>query len=536
MPLSSPTVAGLIVEALHAAGVQRLFGMPGGGSNLDLIEAGQVRGLPFVLAHTETAAALMACAEAELTGHPGVCLCTLGPGVASIVNGVAHAYLDRVPLLVFSDRHPDSAQACLHQRLDHQAIFAPVTKKRFELTRDDARRILEEALATAVAPPAGPVHIDCPSDVLSGPPGSRTAPHPAPPVVPPPAPLPPALARLVAHARRPLVLAGLGAASAPAAQAVRAFCEAHAVPAMVTYKAKGVLPDGHPLYAGVFTNGAIERPILDRADLLIGAGLDPVELLPRPWNHAQPILYCGPPLPAQRHVPFAAGIAGELPAALASLAAGRPGGTDWDPDEPLRAVAGQRAALRVDAPGLAPFRAIEVVAAAVGPDARVTVDAGAHMFPAVGLWPVVAPRQMLISNGLSTMGFALPTAIGAALTDRGRRTVAITGDGGLLMCAGELRTAAREQLPLLVVVLNDASLSLIRIKQDGKGYAPAGVGIGEVDWRAVAGAMGVPAWRADDAASLRDSLRAALVLAGPACIEARVDGQSYATTLKAVRG
>src|SRR5919201_5330202 len=113
------SIADLIVSRLREAGVSILFGMPGGGSNLDLIDAAERAGLPFVLTHTEAAGAIAAIAQAELTGRPGACLTTLGPGVTSVVNGVACAFLDRAPLIVFTDNHPPSARAFEHQHLDH---------------------------------------------------------------------------------------------------------------------------------------------------------------------------------------------------------------------------------------------------------------------------------------------------------------------------------------------------------------------------------------------------------------------------------
>ena len=120
------------------------------------------------------------------------------------------------------------------------------------------------------------------------------------------------------------------------------------------------------------------------------------------------------------------------------------------------------------------------------------MDAGAHMLPATMLWPVGEPDGMLISNGLSTMGFAVPAAIGAALLDRDRPVVALTGDGGLLMCVGELLTAVREKLRMIVVVFNDASLSLIEIKQQARRLPAAGVALGDIDWAALAGEHGRP--------------------------------------------
>jgi acetolactate synthase-1/2/3 large subunit len=134
------------------------------------------------------------------------------------------------------------------------------------------------------------------------------------------------------------------------------------------------------------------------------------------------------------------------------------------------------------------------------------------------------------------MGFAVPAAIGASLLHRERRTVALTGDGGLLMCVGELKTAVREQARVLTIVLNDSSLSLIKIKQDRRALASNGVTLGEVDWSSVAGGMGMPAWRAGDEASLRRALKAALETAGPALLDVRVDPAVYPATLAALRG
>jgi acetolactate synthase-1/2/3 large subunit len=143
---------------------------------------------------------------------------------------------------------------------------------------------------------------------------------------------------------------------------------------------------------------------------------------------------------------------------------------------------------------------------------------------------------MLISNGLSTMGFALPAAIGAALLDRERPVVALTGDGGLLMCAGELLTAVRERLRIITIVFNDASLSLIEIKQRARQLPPAGVALGAVDWCRLAESVGMAAWTAGDEASLDRAIDAALSQRGPALIDAKIDRSNYGATLRAIRG
>jgi acetolactate synthase-1/2/3 large subunit len=466
------------VRMLQRAGVPRLFGMPGGGGNADLLEAAHQLGLPFTLAHTETAGAFMACAQAEVTGRPGACLATLGPGAASIVNGVAQAHLDRVPLIVITDP-PDPRYP--HQRLPQQEMLAPLVK----WSGGD----LDQALDVVTTPPYGPVHLQ------EGAATRRVAPPP----------LPHSLPAADIPAKRPVMLVGLGGCTA----AAREFCESRRIPALVTYKAKGVIPDDHPWFAGVVTNGALEKPVLEQADVFVTAGFDPVELISRPWGYRQPMV------PLERAV-------------VAST---------WMPEEVRELAEAQRAAMRpaVEAGELAPHRVVEV-AAEVYAGARIAVDAGAHMFPVMSLWPARAPRGVLISNGLATMGFGLPAGIGAALLDPARPVVVFTGDGGLMMCAAELRTAARERLRLRIIVFEDAALTLIRLKQEQRGYDTGGTWMGATDWQAVACGFGVLGRSADDEAGLRAALRETADYPGPVLIAARISTRTYPELMRALRG
>jgi acetolactate synthase-1/2/3 large subunit len=304
---------------------------------------------------------------------------------------------------------------------------------------------------------------------------------------------------------------------------------------MVTYKAKGVVPDQHPCFAGIFTHAAMERTLIAQSDLIIGIGLDPVELLPRAWNYAQPIVYVGRWRVPDHHVPFAAQHVTDIASGLCELET-MLNGPGWDLAGLARHLAQQQQTLDIPAGGLTAQRAVRVAAERLAARSRVTVDAGAHMFAATMLWPVAAPNQMLISNGLSTMGFALPAAIGAALLDRSRRVVALTGDGGLLMCAGELLTAARERLPITVVVFSDRSLSLIEIKQQRKRYRAAGVHLGDVDWRAVAEGLGLAAFVAANEAEVAQAIDDATACDGPSLIDVRVDRSNYGALMTAIRG
>jgi acetolactate synthase-1/2/3 large subunit len=527
---STAIVADYIVSRLREAGVRALFGVPGGGGNLDLVAAAGRASLPFVLTATETAAAIAASAQAEITGAPGACLTTLGPGAASVVNGVAAAFLDRVPLIVFTDSMNVADRTRFeHQRLDHRGLFAPITRSAQTLNLSDIESQLTEGLAAATGGPPGPVHFDCPGDLARQPIAMPTA--------------------WVSYSvrgygigglslsvrpRRPLVIAGLGARADDAA-AIRRLCEHRAIPAMVTYKAKGVVPDDHPWFAGVFTNGAIEQPLVDESDLILAFGLDPVELLPRPWPYTAPVMSFGHWSNGPGHVPFHIDEDAGIQEAVRALESAVPESI-WSNAAIAQHRERQRAAVRIPAVGFTADTVVEIAAARLASLARVTVDAGAHMFPATTLWPVSEPNGLLISNGLSTMGFALPAAIGAALLDRDRPVVALTGDGGLLMCAGELLTAARERLRIIVIVFNDASLSLIEIKQQARRLDPAGVALGAVDWAMLASSMGVAGFTAGDAPSLERAIDDALAVDGPSLIDVRIDRSNYGAMMKAIRG
>jgi len=552
------TVADLIVTHLMDAGVRALFGVPGGGSNLDLIAAAGRAGLPFVLTATETAGAIAAIAQTEVTGAPGACLTTLGPGAASVVNGVACAFLERAPLVVFTDSYPTSAGAVFeHQRIDHAAMLGPITKSSETLTADNALQAITRTLHRATHGQPGPVHLDCPGDVAA----AMTPTTGATAVLSLRSSLrpydPAGLEALLSRSRNPLLLAGLGVSrlrpfGASAGQgpgsdegqttfarifALAELCERRSIPAMVTYKAKGVIPDDHPWFGGVFTNAAIEQPLIDDSDLLIGVGLDPVELIPRAWKRRQPIVYFGGWPVDDGHVPFefqnVSPPADHLALLERTLAA-----SEWDASVVARHVQRQHERIaRRDDVGFTAQRVVETAARRLASiAAHVTVDAGAHMFPATVLWPVCRPNQMLISNGLSTMGFALPAAVGAALLDRSKPVVALTGDGGLLMCSGELLTAARERLPIITIVFNDDSLSLIEIKQQARKLAPAGVALGGIDWLVIARGFGLQAWSASNEGELERAIDAALDCHGPALIEARIDRSNYGKTMRAVRG
>jgi acetolactate synthase-1/2/3 large subunit len=340
----------------------------------------------------------------------------------------------------------------------------------------------------------------------------------------------------------------LGVGAVVHAAALRRVLDGAGVPILCTYQAAGTVDGTGPDAAGLFTNAALERPLLDAADLVIGVGLDPVEPVPAAWQVDAPTVlvtqtpfdpaYFGGPTvvvgpPAEALGALLTACAADWPSSAgrqhreAVLAA-------LDGDGSGRNVSGRAGrAGRARGGGLRPVDLVQGVRRLAG-DAWLTVDAGAHMLAAMPFWPVSRPHGALISNGLSTMGYALPAAIGAALARRGERVVCLTGDGGIGIVLAELETLARHALPVIVVVFDDAALTLIALKQRSKQGGPAAVAYTPIDFAGIATAMGVPAASVDDAAGVESVLRGAGP--GPFLLHARVDPTCYRHVMAVSRG
>lgn len=533
------TAADALAAAFAAAGTKRLYGVPGGGSSLDLIAAAKARGLDFVLARHETSAVIMAATEAELSGAPGVALCTRGPGVGNAANGMAHAALDRAPVVLVADGFAPAERAfATHQYFDHAAMLAPVTKAQLSVGQMAAGEAATRAIEAAMAAPRGAALIELSGGAARQPAAlPEPAPHPA-----PRSPDPAAIAaarRVLAAARRPVVVAGLEAMDM--APELRALVATLGCPVLVTYKAKGVVPDADPHFAGIFTCGAAEGPVLDRADAVVMVGADPVEFIPKPWRWPVPVIEVAT---APRRLPYAApaaALSGALAPAVAALAEAATRSA-WDPAEIAALREGWLRALANDprrSAGLGPQRVVEIAQEAcrkAGFDPRVAIDAGAHMFPATTCWQCERPGDLLISNGLATMGFAVPAAIAAALHDPARGALAFTGDGGLLMGLGELATAAVLGARLVVVAFNDATLSLIDIKKEKRDLPDGALGWPRADLAGAMRSMGGIGLHADTEAELAAAMAEACATRGPVLIDVAVDPSGYPAQIKALRG
>ena len=529
------TVAEALAEAFRARGVGRIFGVPGGGASLDVIAAAAERGIDFVLAQTETSAAIMAATVAELTGVPGVVVTGVGPGAASAVNGVAYAALERAPLVIVTDAVEADDRQRTYQRIDQGAMFGALVKESHHLRESDGSGVIEALIDTGLAHPQGPVHIDLAAGeagrAMRETPSLAAEPEPAAPSNRDVA----AARALLDGARRPVLIAGLEAREDGTTGAVRALAVELACPQFTTYKAKGVFADGDARTIGLFTGAAVEADCVDQADLILCLGLDPVELIPQPWRYAAPVLAVSPV--AGHRYPVEPTVRLVTPTARGvDLLDGAGGASAWEAAEMTRLKEDfrRRSTITTDG-GRSAQAVVDAIIANLPAGARVTVDSGAHMFSALAFIDATEAGDVLTSNGLSTMAHALPAAIAAALVEPGRPAVALIGDGGLMMCLGELATAARLGLPVAVVVFNDAALSLIDVKQQMKGQPRRGVRYPPVDFAAVAEGLGCRAWRAGADDDVEAVLGQVFAAEGTVLVDVDVDPKGYGPQLESLR-
>ncbi len=540
-PRGANTRAAFVVaDALRQMGVTRVFGVPGGGSSLDLIEGGKASSLPFVLARQENAAVIMAAVTADLTGAPGAVLVTRGPGVASAANGMACASLDRSPVFLLTDGFsPEESGYVTHQWFDQIAMLAPVTKAQARLVGGDAAAECARLVAAAMTPPLGPVVIEMPGDVAHKP--AAAAMLSAPPVAALADATAIAAARhLLAAARRPAIVLGLEARDAATCAAARALIEALGCPVLVTYKAKGVLPDDHRLHGGIFTGGAAEAPLLSQADSILLVGADPVEFIGQPWRYSVPVIDISLFARPIHYLAPAVRVVGALALAITEIAAGA-ARSSWEAATIAAHRETTRAALAYPGNGdeVGPQRVVELAWQAcrrLSVDARATVDAGAHMVSATTFWPCNRPNDLLISNGLATMGYALPAAIAAALHKPARPAIAFTGDGGLAMCLGELATAVSAGAKVVVVVFNDGGLSLIDLKRGRRDIPQDSLSWRHADFALAMQGMGGLGIAVRTVREYEAALDRALTADGPVLIDVRVDPAGYPAQLRALRG
>ncbi len=527
--------ADVLARRLYEAGCRHAFGMPG-GEVLTIVDALESAGITFHLAKHENAAGFMGEGVHHADGTTVILVATLGPGALNGVNVVANAHQDRVPMLVLTGCvDAPEEQSYTHQVLDHQAVFTPITKATFRLSAEAAEVIADKAVAIATEPRSGPVHIDVPISVADAPArerGIRRAPAAA--TLPDNETLAQAQSWL-ADAKCPLAIIGLDAVAEETAPALRAFLEAHQIPFVTSYKAKGILPEDHPLCLG----GAGLSPLADthllplvkQADLVLSLGYDPIEMRPGwrdAWNvHRQRVIEIAAEANTHYMHQSSLNIVASLTPTLAAL-------TPATADTPHRWPGGEPAATRgaltkafPQDDSWGPAGVIAECRATLPPETLATADSGAHRILLSQMWTCHEPRGLIQSSGLCTMGCAVPMAIGRKLAQPERPVVSFSGDAGFLMVAGDLATAAELNVAPIFVVFADASLALIELKQRQRQMTNRGVDFARHDFAAIGRAFGGNGVTVHDRTELRAALQSALASDRFTVISAQIEPGGY---------
>ena len=531
-----PTYADVVATTLAANAIEYVFGVPGSLSSVELIDAAARQNVRYVLCSNESSAAVMAGTYGILRNRPGVVSTGVGPGAVAGVHGVAHCHLERAPCLVLTDRYSDvDFRRLPRQRLDQDQLYRPITKATFKLAADQAATTIQRAIDLSLDGRQGPVHVDLPYDVMLAeapidafPPRRDAARFAARPGAG--APGIEAAVRAIEQAERPAVIVGfqVNRAGAAAEAAFVAFAEKLGAPVLASLAAKGTLPEQHPLAAGTFRGVAAERALIDQADLLIVVGFDPIEIFaPGGWPYPQPVLL----IDAVRHlegvIEPAVEVVTDLADGLDLLAAETPSRA-WDREDLDAYRQERRRGLDRPGAGLMPAAVLRIARDRLPNDGLMTVDAGQHKVLASDLWQARRPRGFLTSSGLGTMAVGLPAAIAAKLVEPQTPVLCLTGDGGFIMRLGDLETAKREGLPIVVVIFNDGWLNLIKLQQDRRSVPRLGTQFSDVDYAAVARGLGFAATSVDSEAALDAALATAFASGDAWVIDARINPDGYA--------
>jgi acetolactate synthase-1/2/3 large subunit len=524
--------ADLLISALENEGVTQIFGVPG-EENLDVVEALRRSSIKLVLTRHEQAAGFMAATHGRLTGKPGVCLSTLGPGALNFTTAAAYALLGAMPMVMITGQKGIlTHKQARFQVVDTVSTMTPLTKMTRQIVSPATiPSVVREAFRIAQQERPGPVNLELPEDIAGAETG-EVAPIPRHPIDIPvahQAALDRA-AELIAKAKRPLIMLGAAASRPHLADALTSFVRRMKIPFFNTQMGKGAVAGGSGLYMG--TAALSERDYVhdavDRADLIIAIGHDTVEKPPFLMGpHGPTVLHVGY-LPATVEEVFFphAEVVGDVGPSLKLLA---------DRIEGKLPQAGALLALREhilkhiedraeeQRYPLTPQRIVHDVRLVMPKNGIVCLDNGMYKIWFARNYRTLVANTLLLDNALATMGAGLPSAMMAAMLNPQARVMAVCGDGGFMMNSQELETAVRLRLNLVVLILQDNAYGMIRWKQAVDRFPDFGMTFGNPDFVAYARAYGAKGSRVESADGLVPALEAAFAGGGVHLVAVPVD-------------
>ena len=527
-----PKGSDLLVAALENEGVERIFGVPG-EENLDVVESLRGSSITLILTRHEQAAAFMAATHGRLTGKPGVCLTTLGPGALNLTTGAAYAQLGAMPMIMITGQKAiHTSRQARFQIVDVVSAFRPLTKlSRQIVSAGSIPTLVRDAFRVAMEERPGPVLLELPEDIA----GEQVEDVP---LVPPHAIEIPVAHRtaldraagIILMAERPLIMLAAAASRPHSTAGLAGFIRRTGIPFFTTQMGKGTVPGGGQLYMG--TAALSERDYvheaIERADLIIAIGHDTVE---------KPPFIMGPKGPKVIHVSYTpanvdqvyfphAEIVGDVGPSLELLA---------DRIEGKLHNAGALLALREgilsritaraaeDRFPPTPQRIVHDVRAVIPEDGIVALDNGMYKIWFARNYRTHVANTLLLDNALATMGAGLPSAMMAAMLYPDRRVMAVCGDGGFMMNSQEMETAVRLGLNLVVLILDDGAYGMIRWKQAVDGFPDYGLTFGNPDFVRYAESYGAQGHRVKATEDLVPALEAAFRAGGVQLVVVLID-------------
>ena len=524
-------LAELIITEARERGLRHFFGLPGGGSPLDMMEAGRQLDVSFVSVAHESSAAIMAAYYGLMKNTAGVALSVKGIGAGNLAGGAANAYFERMPVVCLCESSPmHVTQKEMVQHCDHAQLFGAAVKYQDTLTATEAAASVQEAVFQATDGRPGPALLNLPSDMGLAECGEPLIAKAAPGASPPDNTQLAAAREFIQAAVRPVIIAGTDVVRAGATKELQTLVENIGAAVLVNMDARGVLPESHPRWAGVLTGNygpnIIETEIMSQADAVLLIGVDSM-MTHVPWEVDLPTceLSLRPEYETLSPDPKVR-VNGDLKETLKSLSAhNQPGFADDQIQEIRRKVL-----QNFKRPESAQFAAqdiIEITRSVLPSEAVLFSETGAYIAMLEHLWGVEDPNTYWGTTGGRTMGLTLPAIFGAKLAKPDMLAVGIGGDGSLLMRLGELETFARAGVAVPLIIINDQALGTMKSRQKSRGMPEYALDFHSVDFAGIATACGLRGVTVSTPEQFESELKLAIDADRTTLIDARVDSQAY---------
>ena len=529
--------AELVVDCLVEQGVTHVFGIP--GAKIDAVfDALKDKGPELVLCRHEQNAAFMAAAVGRLTGKPGVCLVTSGPGASNLATGLLTANTEGDPVVALAGNviRADRLKRT-HQSLDNAALFQPITKYSVEVQETgNIPEAVTNAFRAASAGQAGAAFVSFPQDVVNEITNVKNVRSvPAPKQGPAPEEAVSAAIAKIQTAKLPVLLVGMKGGRPEAVKQIRKLLAKTKLPFVETYQGAGTLSreleDQYFGRIGLFRNQPGDL-LLEQADVVLTIGYDPIEYDPKFWNvnGDRAIIHLDE---IQADIDHAyqpeLELLGDIPATVKQI---EHDAVTFDMGSREKEVLSELKQMLSDsekAPSdnksdrVHPLQIVQELRNAIDDDVTVTCDIGSHAIWMSRYFRAYEPLKLLISNGMQTLGVALPWAIAATLVNPGEKVVSVSGDGGFLFSAMELETAVRLKAPIVHLVWNDSTYDMVAFQQMKKYNRTSCVDFGNIDIVKYAESFGATGLRVESPEQLADVLQKGLNTEGPVIIDIPVD-------------